>query len=213
MYSHPITLGLRLRDEDCSEMAPQSSKPIIIFCSGAWHTEAHIRPIIPHFENIGYKVVACPLPTAGQREAQSPAETIKALQSTFEAGLESNSTVALILHSAAGRFGTLAINNILEKTPEAKDRIHILYLGTSLGHGFFLENLMAKGYIRKSAETGTVYTENAQELFYNDMSEEDAKPFIEALTFQVSPQKPELTSNAFEACDLWSLCCEKVRSH
>ncbi|KAF7191076.1 putative hydrolase R7 [Pseudocercospora fuligena] len=209
MFSHPITLGLHLHDEDCSEKAPPNSKPTIIFCSGAWHTEVHIRPIIPHFENIGYRVVACPLPTAGQREAPSPAETIQALQSTFEAGLKSNPTIALVLHSAAGRFGTLAINNILDKTPEAKDRIHVLYLGSSLGHVFLLENLMGKGYIRKNHETGTVYTDNAHELFYNDMSEEDAKPFVEALTFQISAPKPELTSNAFEACELWSLCCEK----
>lgn len=53
VFSHPINPGFYLQDDQDSSLASTSNKPTIILCSGAWHTEAHIRPVTPHFEKAG----------------------------------------------------------------------------------------------------------------------------------------------------------------
>ncbi|EME82389.1 uncharacterized protein MYCFIDRAFT_82309 [Pseudocercospora fijiensis CIRAD86] len=183
------------------------NKPAIIFCSGAWHREAHIKPILPHFETAGYKVIPHPLVSAGDK-TMTAEDAVKSFVSVIEPELKKG-RVALILHSAAGPVGLAATHDILAAQPDAKDKLVIMMLGSFLEYGPVTKFLFEKGYADFGRVDGTIECHKAMEAFFNDMAEADAQPYIDALVYQGMAGSPDERSESWKQCQVWCILTEQ----
>ena len=188
-----------------------TSRTSIIFVSGAWHTSFHIKPVVPYFEKAGYRIVPCPLSAAGNKGSTCE-ENYSAIQRAAEDELALGQNVALILHSAAGINGCEAVNQILASpVNNFADSIQIIFVGSFIEYADITKRLMEEGHCRFDAEEGLIYHEKPYEGFFNDMDREKARPFVEALTFQV-PTPIEFSSDMWQKVPLTHLICERDES-
>ncbi|KAF7194941.1 hypothetical protein HII31_03778 [Pseudocercospora fuligena] len=183
------------------------NKPTIIFCSGAWHREAHIKPVVPHFEKAGYKIIPHPLISAGDKTVTAE-DTVKSFVAVIESELK-NGPVAIILHSAAGPVGLAAAHDVLKAHPDAKEQLTIMMLGSFLGYGPVTQFLFEQGYADFGKEEGTIECHKATEAFFNDMSEADAQPYIDALVYQGMAGMPDERSQSWKQCKVWCILTEQ----
>ena len=182
----------------------------IILCSGAWHTNAHIEPVIPYFIKAGYRIVPQTLLSAGAQGLWE--EDVNAVQSTILAELRSGRNVVLILHSLAGLAGFEAVNRIGASTKDYEGKIvRIIPLASFIDVMPITEHLIRNDFIRPEMEKGISWTNNGEVAFYNDISPEKAKPFIDALTSQAFYAKlPDLSSGSWRtAAPLTYLMCNQ----
>ena len=180
----------------------------IILCSGAWHTKAHIEPVIPFFTKAGYRLVPQTLLSAGAHGLWE--EDVNGVQSNILAELRSGHNVVLILHSLAGLAGFEAVNRITASTKDYEGTIvRIIPLASFIDIMPVTEHLIRNNFIRPEPEKGVSWTNNGEVAFYNDISPEKAKPFVEALTSQAFYAKlPALSSSSWStAAPLTYLMC------
>ncbi|KAI5359355.1 Putative alpha/beta hydrolase-1 [Septoria linicola] len=126
-----------------------------------------------------------------------------------------NQHVAVILHSAAGLIGTEAVNRVLarnETLANTAHRIRIIYLASMLEWGPIVGHLAVEGFLQMDDERGGFWCDKGYTAFYDDMREEDARPFIEALNFQKAVETPVLSSEAWRRCDATHVVCTKDRA-
>jgi pimeloyl-ACP methyl ester carboxylesterase len=185
-------------------------KTSIILCAGAWHTRAHVEPVIPFFEKAGYRILPQTLLSAGAHSNLFQVD-VKAVQSTTEAELRDGHNAVLILHSWAGMSGLEAVNNIAATTNDFNGKIsRIILLGSFLDVEPIIENLFRNDFVVPEPENGISYTQYGTLAFYNDISPEKAQPFIQALTSQAFYiDQPQVTSDRWRsAAPLTYLLCE-----
>ncbi|KAK4494648.1 hypothetical protein PRZ48_014004 [Zasmidium cellare] len=182
-------------------------RPSIILCSGAWHTVAHIKPVIPYFEQAGYRIIPHAGASAGQRNAW--VEDVAALQDKISSELQNGAGICLILHSAAGLCGTEAINRILNSNPSARSQVlRIIYVASFIEFKEIVEPLFTNGHIHLDMEEGTSTFLKAHHGFFNDIFEAEAQPFIDALTWQNMYDQPDIdTSGPWRDVPLTYLIC------
>ena len=187
-------------------MAPsRTQKPSIILCSGAWHTLSHIQPVIPHFENAGYRIVPHALASAGQRKAWD--EDVESLHSTIAPELQNGHDVCLILHSAAGMSGAEVLNLILAENPGAKDQIvRVIFLASFIKYNE--ADVAVNDHLLLDTEQGISYYQKAHHGFFNDVSEAEAQPYVDALTWQNMYALPDIAATgAWRQVPLTYLIC------
>ena len=183
----------------------------IILCSGAWHAQAHIDPVIPYFTKAGYKIIPQTLPSAGPA-LRTWLDDVKAIQSTTLAELKAGHQVVLILHSLAGLAGLEAINQITERPQEFSETIkHIILVGSFINMDPVTEVLLTNNFMQVDAEKGLLHISRGEVGFYNDISLEQAQPFIDALTTQaLFRDPPKLSSERWrKAAKLTYLLCNQ----
>ncbi|EME41187.1 hypothetical protein DOTSEDRAFT_73569 [Dothistroma septosporum NZE10] len=187
-----------------------ASRTSIVFVPGAWHTSFHLKPVQPYFERAGYRFVPCPLPAAGNKGSTCE-ENFTAIQEAVENELAMGQKVALILHSLAGISGCEAVNQILGPVNNIADDIKIIFVGSFIDWVDITKRLFDEGHVTHDTDENTLHSQKPYEGFFNDMSREAAKPFVEALTFQV-PMPIEFTSDAWEKVSLTHVICERDES-
>lgn len=183
----------------------------VILVSGAWHVRFHCEPPTPYFKDAGYNYIPLPLPAAGGKTSTLE-ENLSAISSTIASELNKpGQQIAIILQSAAGLIGTEAINRILASQPSAAERIRIIYLAAIFEYGPIVTHLASAGHLRIDDKFESFWCDTGYEAFYgDDMTEAEAQPYVEALTFQkMIGATLNLSSEAWRACDLTSVVCLK----
>ena len=192
-------------------MAHDPKSWTIILVSGAWHVKLHCLPPAPYFEAAGYNYIPLPLPAAGGLTSTLE-ENLSTISSTVLTELQKpQQQVALILHSAAGLIGTEAINRVLASQPSYCPRIRIIYLASMLDYTPVVSHLAQSRILRVDHEIGGFWCETGYKAFYEgDMSEIEAAPYVEALTFhKAMGQDWSPSSEAWRNCDLTHVVCLK----
>jgi len=85
-------------------MQATKQKQSIVLCSGAWHTHFHTQPIIPYFEQAGYRIVTLALRSSNQKGAIFN-DDVQLIEDAINLELEAGCHVYLALHSMAGPCG------------------------------------------------------------------------------------------------------------
>ena len=186
------------------------AKPTIILCAGAWHTRAHLAPVLPIFEKAGYKTIPHTLPSTGGHSSSFAAD-VSAIQSAISMELETGNTVVPIFHSLAGLSGLEAINQLAASSGDDKGKVlRTILLASFLDVAPITAHLAANAYILPEPETGLVWTQHGKEAFYNDMAPEAAKPFIDALvSLAMYTDAPALSSGRWQCQAVTYLLCER----
>ena len=172
--------------------------PTILLGSGAWHTEFHIQPVIPHFEKLGYHVVPCPLYTSGVKDPKPTfQDDVDHIVKPVKAEIDAGRSVCLISHSTAANRGCEALNQFFASaTPEQKARIvHFVFVAAFLNNTRHLNDSFESGWLEVDFDAGFSYCKDPGRVFYNDMSLEDSKPFRDALQAQNLSALPDFTLN------------------
>ncbi|KAF2216815.1 hypothetical protein CERZMDRAFT_92886 [Cercospora zeae-maydis SCOH1-5] len=184
----------------------------ILLVPGAWHVDFHCQPAVPLFKDAGYDMVPLPLAAAGD-SCSTLEQNIAKISHTIIAHLERpHQHVAVIFHSASGLLGTEAINRVLASQPSAIERIRIIYLASVLDWTPIVAHLAQGGFLRLDLDAGNFWCDDGYKL-YDDMSREDARPFVDALTFQKVIETPVLTSDAWRHCDLTHVVTTKDQAN
>jgi hypothetical protein len=185
----------------------------IIFCTGAFHTNIHVQPATGPLEKAGYRVIACPMVSAhGSGEWE---EDVSNIESATKAELRSGHHMALILHSAAGPVGCEAVNRVFSSNAYDNAKILKMIFVASLVRqdeaAKIYTNPLMSGYFRIGTghEAGYIFADDAQQAFFNDMTPEDAGPYIKALGKQKAYQQPDVVSEQWKAIPAAYVLCTR----
>jgi pimeloyl-ACP methyl ester carboxylesterase len=174
------------------------SKTSIIFVAGAWHTEFHIRPIIPYLEAYGYRVVPTKLRTSDRHDPPPTIQdNIEHIRDILKAEIEAGYCVCLLGHSVSGQSVAAAASEFLATaTAEERSRLlHIIFIAC------FLDAIRAtEGAQWYTIDFVTMWATGdfAYESFYNNMSPEAAEPFVAALDSNRAQMPPENIPNLWK---------------
>ncbi|PIA88882.1 hypothetical protein CB0940_07434 [Cercospora beticola] len=184
----------------------------IILVPGAWHVDFHCQPPIPFFKDAGYDIVPLPLAAAGDSNSTLEQNISKISQAITTQLERPHQHVAVIFHSASGFLGTEAVNRALVTHHSATERVRIIYLASVLDWTPIVAHLAQGGFLRLDLDAGYFWCDDGYKL-YDDMSREDARPFVEALTFQRVIDTPVLSSEAWRKCDLTHVVTTKDKAN
>ena len=85
------------------------------------------------------------------------------------------------LISAAGLLAAEAINKFLSTHANKKDLLHLIFVASFMDRDRARKINQDKGWLRVDFETMTSTALNPEKIFYNDMSVEESRPFVDAL--------------------------------
>lgn len=191
------------------------SQPTIILVSGAYGL-THIKPAVPPLEKLGYRVIPCPRPLATSAGAQQ--EDVHAIESAITRELDNKRDVVLVLHSAGGRVGAEAANNILNSRAQQRGSIRrIIFLATFLSddrNDTASVRLINAGHVRPGtgSEEGFVFVDRAHEISFDDMTPEQYKPFVDALTSTRMYTNPDLEDEGWKRIPHVYLRCTRDKT-
>lgn len=189
------------------------TKTSVVLCAGAWHTQAHIDPVISFFEKAGYRIVSRTLLVTG---AQSNVfeDDVKATQSAIETELQAGYNVIPIFHSLAGPCGLEAVNNLTATLQNHSGMIQrIIFLASFLDVDPITKNLMDNEFVTFDTEKGLLWTQHGEKSFYNDISPEAAQPLIDALSsIGMYSSKPEVSSHEWQSLPVTYLLCNQDKA-
>jgi hypothetical protein len=175
----------------------QSEKGLsIIFVAGAWHNEYHIRPIIPHLESHGYRVVPVTLKTSLRSGANAPTvpDNIDHIYDIIKSEIDAGYDICVVGHSVSGQSCAGALSKYLTTASTAQKASikHVIFIAC-----FFNAVRACEGLTWYTIDFDTMWADLADPMvFYNDMPAEAAKPFVDALIDNRAQFPPEIT-------DLW----------
>ena len=116
----------------------------------------------------------------------------------------------MIVHSMAGIVGCEAVNKILERSKyEGGKIIRIIFLAAFTSRTEIAEHFLRQGFMRIDFDRSLSFHERAELAFYNDMTTEEAQPYIEALTWQALYTQPELSSWRWRDVPLTYMLCSQ----
>lgn len=166
----------------------------IIFVAGGWHTEEHVKPITPHLEVHGYRVVPIKLQTSGQHDPlPTIQDNVAPIVSAVKSEIASGNKICLVGHSVSGQSCVLAANDFhatASETDKAKF-VHIVFISC------FLNPIRATaGTDWYDINTSTMYAhlrspDEIYSVLYNDMPRAEAQPFIDALDSNRAQMPPD----------------------
>ncbi|KAK5166178.1 uncharacterized protein LTR77_008439 [Saxophila tyrrhenica] len=192
-------------------MPPKTS---IVLCTGAWHNETHLQPSLPLLQSLNYTPIPCALASANRQGGWD--EDVKAIEASTRSELGKGNTVALVLHSAAGPPGCEAVNRILATRDGSEPgkivkMVFVASFVTDEERDAVATNMASRGYLRfgTGEDKGAIFAEKGHEAMLNDMSPEDAKPYIVALGGQVAGVKLGVTGEKWKEVSATYLLCER----
>ncbi|KAK4899799.1 hypothetical protein LTR27_003065 [Elasticomyces elasticus] len=150
-----------------------STKPTIVFVTGAWHLPHLYGPLLEPLEAAGYTVLAPRLPSVGgiYDDFRPDVDAVRmAVQSVMNLG----SDVVLVMHSSGGVIGSEAVQGLGKQDRSAEQ----VSLWDALG-GNPLPWWEAIGQNREQWKV-----KDAHSIFYNDVDPNVAETMTEQLMYQ-----------------------------
>jgi hypothetical protein len=89
--------------------------------------------------------------------------------------------VCIVAHSAGGVPTAEAVNKFLSTNPDKKDLVHLVFVASFMDRESVRKISSDDGWLEVDFNTMTTIALRPEEHFYNDMSTEESRPFVQAL--------------------------------
>ncbi|KAK0760541.1 hypothetical protein N5P37_006735 [Trichoderma harzianum] len=164
-----------------------TSKPTLIFVSGAWHSPDTWNKLTAELEPQGYKTICTSHPSTRSDPTKGIFDDIQEVRNAILAEVTQGRDVVVVVHSYGGMVGPSAIKGLTEATSERPGRVIGIammatgYCVTGVG---FLEGIGGNPppFWRADTDTGfATLIVDTRELFYHDLPEEEGKYWVSRL--------------------------------
>lgn len=208
--------GIRLNTFQIAERKAQ-----IVFIPGHWHTLFFTRPLVASVEKLGHKITPSQLASVGRKILRPTfSDDVNGIRDAVLNVLEKGDDAILVLHSYAGMPGSEAVNQlidlgVLETQGEKGNLRRIVYIAAYMFPAGF--KMDAKMFIGDSDpmfsiddNTGFTHFSDPYTGFFNDMSREDAQPYIDQIgdTYYLGAD-PCITSENWRKAPLFYIQAER----
>jgi len=161
-------------------LSDMSTKPVIVFTPGAWHSPAGFHMVVDKLEQAGYETKGVTLASVGAPEPLKDFQPdLEAIQAALKPIVDQGKDVLLVVHSYGGVIGGEAVQGFLKSDREKQGQqggvTHMYFCcafalpeGASLMAG--LNNKPLPWYILNEDET-LVNPATPEHIFYNDVAE------------------------------------------
>ena len=167
--------------------------PTIIFVLGGWHNEFHLQPVLPYLQDYGYDVIPITLKTSIKSDPPPVLQdNVDHILSVVRTLVHEGNSFVLVGHSVAGHSITIAANDFLATASPPQRALfkHIVFVACFLDAARIGPHLTWASVDRDSL---WVEVHDAHATFYNDMSSEQAQPYVDALTANRAQWPPEIS--------------------
>ncbi|KAE9967015.1 hypothetical protein BLS_001101 [Venturia inaequalis] len=159
------------------------SKPIIVFVPGAWHLPSCFELVENLLKPAGYECIGVRTPSV-RKEPPFPkdaSDDVQAIRAALVTAIGEENDVVVVMHSYGGFPGSAACKG-MSKEDRVKEGmkggvVHLVYIasfaveeGRSMGGG----DKPIPADWRITEPDGYIRVERCNEIFYNDLSEEEA---------------------------------------
>lgn len=180
----------------------------IAFVAGHWHAEFHVKPALAPLQAAGYEVTSCPLLTGTQETRASFADEAENICSKISTEIENGTAVCIVTQSAGGLPAIEGINKFLSRHPDPKNDIQLVFVSAFLNMERMLATSGTRGWFQVDTETMISSVNQAKSIFYNDMSVDESRPFVEALKpAMIWLDSPKLSSDDWKSIKRTSMLC------
>jgi hypothetical protein len=105
------------------------------------------------------------------------------------------------------------VNRVLERSWELSGKLlWIIFVSAFFEWEEVMGDMAERSYVNTDEEKGVCFHVNSYEALYNDVSPEDAQPFIEALTPQALMEQPQFSSGRWEREPFTYVICTEDNS-
>lgn len=166
-----------------------TSKPIIVFVHGAWHSPECFGPLTSQLSKAGYETLSVKLPSV---DAHPPVHDfnpdVAAIRSTIEPLVEQGHEIILFMHSYGGIPGSEATKNLARSIRKANhlpggvsSLIYCASLITPAGQSTLPDKSAFGVFGNVSDDMLTSMPTDPRNRFYGDLSEEEAAKWTHLL--------------------------------
>ncbi|PWY96052.1 alpha/beta-hydrolase [Aspergillus sclerotioniger CBS 115572] len=167
-----------------------TSLPTLVFVPGAWHSPESYRRVIDQLEAVGYESDLVHLPSVGPAQHFPDfAADVAHIRGHIQRLVEAGKKVFLVVHSYGGIPSSEAVKGLdwdtRQRNGQAGGVVHLFYCcsfivpeGESLIAAFGGNDLP---WFNVSEDRLEVNPDRPDEVFYNDMSDEDVQSAVSAL--------------------------------
>ena len=193
----------------------------IIFVTGHWHTSFHAQPLLKVLRDRDATAQAVQLASVGRKEPRPEfKDDVSLIRDAVQAELDNGKDVLLVLHSYAGMPGAEATNQLiasgaLDRVNGKGQLIRVLFIAAYVFPAGQVAD--AKNFIGPHDPHFSIDFEKGINLFadpyagfFNDMSKEEAQPFLDALdiTYYLG-DGPLVTSETWRQVSSTYVICEQ----
>ncbi|PSK40107.1 hypothetical protein B9Z65_8047 [Elsinoe australis] len=173
-----------------------ASKPTLVLVHGSWHRPEHFEPTSRLLHEAGYKIETVHLPTVHatvDKTSKTMDDDVEAVRKLVDSILSRGENVVVVAHSYGCHVGMSALSSFDPKSRSSNGyqtavQAVVAIAGVALAPGLTqLEQLGGRLPPYKKLVDGLTYPQHEtglHKLFYGDLSEEDAKPYIDMLSWQ-----------------------------
>ncbi|OAG00818.1 alpha/beta-hydrolase [Paraphaeosphaeria sporulosa] len=170
-------------------MSLTKSKPTILFVPGAWHLPSCYDLVSAPLSAAGYSTVSVALPSNSHNPVPSFEPDISAIRAALAPLVEAGKDVVVVAHSYGSVPANEAIKGLTRREREARGEqggvVHYVFLSafiTPVGVSLMdaLQNKDLPWFIVQEDKT-LVRPDNPREIFYGDLSDDEAKKWEERL--------------------------------
>ncbi|CCD55761.1 hypothetical protein QC760_001297 [Botrytis cinerea] len=174
-------------------MGNTSKKPEFVFVPGAWHSPESFKPTTDILVAKGYKVHGISLKSVGAsphlEDFQPDVETIR---NKIDFLLSTSTPLILVCHSYGGVIGSSALDTYIAALPSSTTPFsptglirHLIYISAfCLPKSKSLMSVLnhePAPWLSISPDSRAVTCSDPYEIFYNDVSRNDAQKYVEML--------------------------------
>jgi len=167
-----------------------TSKPDFVIVPGAWHSPESFKPTTDYLTKAGYVHHGVTLPSVGASPPLKSFEPdVEAIRKTLDSILSSCKDVVLLMHSYGGTVGSESLAPYIQKLEEGEKKegwgrvIRLVYCASFVlpEGGSLMAALNYKPLPWFIIDGDEVRSGTPKEIFYNDLSDSEAEPYIAAL--------------------------------
>ncbi|TDZ26195.1 hypothetical protein Cob_v001372 [Colletotrichum orbiculare MAFF 240422] len=172
-----------------------AAKPTFVLAPGAWHKASCFAPVEKLLAAKGYDVEAVEYPSVGaEPPTKGLAEDAAAVRAALERLTAEEKEIVLVVHSYGGLVGANAVRGLgfKERAKEGKKGGVILYVYLTafvVPAGKSVKEMLGGQFLpwMKFEETGHVYAQTPEDIFYHDVEPATQEKAIAALQHQSAP--------------------------
>ena len=190
-----------------------TSKPTVIFVTGAWHQPHLYAPLLDGLKKTSYPVVAPSLPSVGGSSGDDFAHDVRVIRKAIAEEVAQGHEIIVLMHSYGGMVGSAAVQGYAKGEVRSEGGvIRMIYLtafamdvGLSLMDG--LNGTPLPWFA--SANANQWAATNTSQIFYNDVDPSIADPLADELDLQSKASfEAKQTYAAWKYIDSTYIVCE-----
>ncbi|KAJ5692705.1 hypothetical protein N7462_002128 [Penicillium macrosclerotiorum] len=159
--------------------------PKILFVPGLWEGPTVFGPISTQLAIQGFSAEIAELPSTGTVSPGNPSykDDVQAVRSHIQRLIQ-NDDLLLVLHSAGGFIGSEAMEGLSKKDRESQGHKHGVVGILFIAGAVFPEGFQHQPLPFARIEGGASYCANPAVIFFNDLTEEERKKWVQVMKTQ-----------------------------